>query len=365
MDENEIPLENIVIRFGELELLTDLGGSAIVENVEADSVYKFSVLSLVDLKGYFAKIENEFLVVDDSVMMIPFVKGIKVYGNVYVDREKMSPGAADKLDLSRIMVYAVDHGLIPTNTLTNSDGSFQFYLPYGEYRISVDDRILGDNFRILQNDVDVDLSEMSDGMFISFYIVERRRKVNVKRFNGNGDAIDGGERIIEPEEPDGTQPGGNPGGSGDGSGGGPGGTGGTPNDGGQPDDNSPGGDGTVPGDGGTTSTGIPNPVDSNAGGGEDVSLRDPSDNFAVFMENKSITWNETEYYIVLSATSSQDQAEVYIEALDRQDNAIIIRSKDNLQFLVISAYRTENEAITELEDRKSIAPAAWITKKEK
>ncbi|MBL4657098.1 MAG: hypothetical protein JKX73_03800 [Flavobacteriales bacterium] len=352
-DQGEVSLENVVIRFGKWELLTDLYGTARVENVRADSMYQFSVFSLVDLKGYFPKTESEFMVLYESVVMVPFVKGIKVYGSVYVDRERMAPGALDKLDLSRIMIHATDHGLEPTNTLTNGDGSFQFYLPYGEYTISVDDRILGTNFRILQNDIEIELDQMSDGMFISFYIVERRRKVNIKKFNGNGDVIDGTERTIQPGDPgSGTTPG-----AGDGSGGTPGGSDGSTgpdgasNDGSDPSSSDSTG---APGD----NTGVPTL-------GTDVSLRDPADQIPVRLPNKTISWEETEFYIVASAFSGEDAATSFIDGLDRQDNALIVRSKDNLQFLVVFAYRTEDEARGDLGDRQSVAPAAWITKKEK
>jgi len=362
--QGEVALENVVIRFGKWELLTNLDGEAHVENVAADSVYAFSVFSLVDLKGYFPKIDNEFLLIHDSLMMIPFVKGIKVYGNVYLDREKIAPGAADKLDLSRIKIQANDGNSESIYTLTNSDGSFQFYLPYGKYKISVDDKILGDNFRILQNNIDVDLGDMSDGMFISFYIVERRRKINLKKFNGNGKVIKGSRRTVQPDSPDnGTVPDGSgdqgqdPGGDGQQDGGT------APPDGAGIEGGGPGGTeqpGAAPAD--TASNGATD-IPPTEGAGADVSLRDQSESVALELENKSITWEETEYYIVVRAFSQEDAARDFGNSQEQADNILIIRSKDNLQYLAIYAYRTEAEATADLASRKSLAPAAWITKK--
>jgi hypothetical protein len=70
--------------------------------------------------------------------------------------------------------------------LTGTDGSFEFYLPFGEYTISLDETILNGRYFILKNNYKVDLKGEVDNMFITFHILEKKRKVRVKKFNGNG-----------------------------------------------------------------------------------------------------------------------------------------------------------------------------------
>ncbi|MBL4734067.1 MAG: hypothetical protein JKY18_01770 [Flavobacteriales bacterium] len=65
----------------------------------------------------------------------------------------------------------------------------------------------------------------------------------------------------------------------------------------------------------------------------------------------------------MSAFTEEEAATDFIETLDKKDNALVVRSMDNLQLMVVYAYRTEQEARDDLEARRSIAPAAWITKK--
>ena len=68
------------------------------------------------------------------------------------------------------------------NTLTNSDGRFEFYLPFGQYTITMDEGILGERFQISRNNLPVTLRNKQDGAYVSFYVVEKRRKVIFKDF---------------------------------------------------------------------------------------------------------------------------------------------------------------------------------------
>jgi len=64
-------------------------------------------------------------------------------------------------------------------------GKFDFYLANGAYSISFDENVLTDRFRLMQNDIKVKLSNDLENMFITFMVVEKRRKVNVKKFGQN------------------------------------------------------------------------------------------------------------------------------------------------------------------------------------
>lgn len=197
-DSDEARLENVVVKVDEWEVLTDVNGEAKLKNLP-EGEFVWSAFSLEDLKGYFPHIPDKIKVeaTDSSKskgipppkkVLIPFVKGVKLVGKVHVDREKLSPDAVSTIDLSGIRVTALNGK--SASTLTANDGTFMFYLPYGEYTISMDEKILGDRFRLLQNDIEVKLDKGIENLFISFYIAENQRKIKRKRFDANGNLIE-------------------------------------------------------------------------------------------------------------------------------------------------------------------------------
>ena len=179
-DRDETNLQNVVVKFNRDEVITNFEGEALVKNIKFDK-YKLDVISLEEIEGWFPNVPDSILVENDKITHIPFVRGVKVYGDVIVDRQKIAVTDDKPLDLSRIKISAVKGDKI-YNTLTNTDGRFEFYLPFGEYTITMDEGILGDRFRVTRNNLNVRLRNNQDGAYVSFYIVEKRRKVIFKDF---------------------------------------------------------------------------------------------------------------------------------------------------------------------------------------
>ena len=179
-DENESFLENIVVGLGNNELITNENGEATMHNVFKDSIYNLSVFALENLKGFFPYYESKYYPFQDSVLLIPFVKGVKVYGELYIDRDNSTEVFDLAYDLSKIRVSAYNGQDI--HTLTDVNGKFSMYVPYGAYTISLDKKVLGTRFRILENDIKLNLDEGTESVFVSFYLVEKRRKVTIKKF---------------------------------------------------------------------------------------------------------------------------------------------------------------------------------------
>ena len=179
-EKEETSLQNVVIKLNRNEVITNYDGEANIKNLKLDK-YKLEVLSLEELEGWFPNVQDSILVDQDGLTHIPFVRGVKVYGDVIVDRQKIAVTDNKPLDLSRIKISAVKGDKV-YNTLTNSTGRFEFYLPFGEYTITMDEGILGDRFRVTRNNLSVKLRNNQDGAYVSFYIVEKRRKVIFKDF---------------------------------------------------------------------------------------------------------------------------------------------------------------------------------------
>lgn len=178
-DRNERTFENVVIRVNEDEVITNAEGSAKVLDASA-GLAKITVLPLDEVQGWFANIPDSVLLMKDRVVAIPFVKGVKIKGRVSIKREQVAADANEPFDLSRIKITAA--GSKTFNSLTSTDGTFEFYLPFGQYTISFDEKVLGEKYKITKNDLNILVSKDTDGMVISFHIVERTRKINKKVF---------------------------------------------------------------------------------------------------------------------------------------------------------------------------------------
>ncbi len=174
-ENNETILENVVIKVGKKEVLTDIDGKAVIKNLLKNE-YDFDAFSLENLNGWFPNVKPTIIIENDETKYVPFVRGIKVYGDVVLDRQKIAVTDDKATDLSRIKISATKGARI-YSSLTNNSGRFEFYLPYGEYIITMDEAILNENLRVTRNNIPLKLKNTQDGVYISFYIIEKRRKV--------------------------------------------------------------------------------------------------------------------------------------------------------------------------------------------
>jgi hypothetical protein len=180
-EKDEPTMENVILRFGNNEVITNKDGEAEMANVPIGR-YPFSVIALDKMEGWFANVEDSVAVMNSGTIYVPYVRGVKVYGDVTLDRQKIAITNKDKIfDMSRIKITAV--GGKTYSTLTDIDGHFEFYLPNGEYTLTMDESILGDTYKLSRNNIPLTLTTTQDGVYMSFYIVEKRRKVKFKSFD--------------------------------------------------------------------------------------------------------------------------------------------------------------------------------------
>jgi hypothetical protein len=185
-DNNETAIENVVIRVGPWEVITDEKGQAKLINIP-NGKYNISVFSVADLKGWFPAISDTIVVNNNNELNIPFVRGVKITGKVFVQRDPNSPTADFKLDVSRIKITASNHKVY--STLTDKNGYYELYVPVGKYVLTLDESILGSRLKLMQNNFELNIDDKFDNLFIPFYIVEKPRKIKVIRFDNNGNII--------------------------------------------------------------------------------------------------------------------------------------------------------------------------------
>ncbi len=187
-DIDEVPLENIVIRMNDYEVLSNENGEASFLNTGVGK-YKLQVFPLVDVGAWFPVVSDSINVVGANVIPIPFSKGVQILGNVTIDREKFSAGMTDKLDISRIKIFLVDSLGQVLTSITDNRGNFKFYVPYGNYTLKFDEKILGSSFELAQNDIPIELGNGMESYYHTFFIIEKKRRVKNKKFGPDGSVI--------------------------------------------------------------------------------------------------------------------------------------------------------------------------------
>ncbi|MCF6212526.1 MAG: hypothetical protein L3J45_00710 [Flavobacteriaceae bacterium] len=177
----EASIGNVVVKVGKYEVITNKNGKAVLKNIPIKK-HSFKVIPLEKLDGWFPKVNDSIIIDNDGIATIPFVRGVKIYGDIILDRQKIAIVDDKEIDLSRIKISAFNNNKV-YNTLTDKKGRFEFYLPNGNYIITMDENVLGNTYKIARNNIPVSLKKTQNGIYVSFYVIENRRKVIIKDFN--------------------------------------------------------------------------------------------------------------------------------------------------------------------------------------
>jgi hypothetical protein len=119
-------------------------------------------------------------VISNMVYEIPFQKARKITGQINVKRRKYITEAESTTDLKNIRVTAYNQDGHSYSAFTDEQGRFILFAPGGlTYYLRIEN-IFGSDFRILQNDIMVNLSEEEMSPVI-FNVVESNKKINIKK----------------------------------------------------------------------------------------------------------------------------------------------------------------------------------------
>lgn len=197
-DIDEIPLENIVLRMNDFEVLSNVKGEASFINMGL-GLYRLQVLPLVDVGAWFPIVTDSILVTGEAVIYIPFSQGVQILGNVHIDREKFSSDIQENLDVSRMKIFLVDSTGKVITSVTDNKGNFKFYVPYGKYTLKFDEKVLGTGFELAQNDIAIELQDGMESYYHTFFIIEKKRKVINKKFGPDGKVIETEDKSQPPK----------------------------------------------------------------------------------------------------------------------------------------------------------------------
>lgn len=119
-------------------------------------------------------------VIKNMVYEIPFQKARKITGQIIVKRRKFIADDDGKIDLKNIRVTAYNQKGHSYSAFTDDQGRFILFAPGGlTYYLRIEN-VFGNEFRILQNDIMVKLSDDVLSPVI-FNVVESSRKINIKK----------------------------------------------------------------------------------------------------------------------------------------------------------------------------------------
>lgn len=179
-DKDEPTIENVVLTIGDNQVITNINGESKLKNLPS-GFYSIGVMPLSAINGWFPEMEDSIFVGENQTVFVPFSKGVKVSGRIMIDLDERTRGADEVFDLSNIKITAVNGKAY--NTLSSMDGSFEFYLPNGTYTISLDENVLTSKYQLMQNNLEITLNRDLENLFITFFIVEKRRSINIKKFD--------------------------------------------------------------------------------------------------------------------------------------------------------------------------------------
>ena len=187
-DKDEIELPNVVIKVDDDEIQTNKTGEATLTNLKFGK-YGLTVFPIEDIGPWFCVIKDTLNYFGQEKHFIPFSKGAQVSGNVEIERSESGKTFFSNLDISRFTLILSDSAGFTHKALTDNKGFFSFYVPYGKYTLRFNENMLGKEFSLNDNDIEIDLNPSENSFYHSFIIIEKQKKVKKKRFDSEGNLL--------------------------------------------------------------------------------------------------------------------------------------------------------------------------------
>lgn len=159
------------------ELVTNGKGSVEYDNIPVGE-YVITARPLTSMGGWFDGKTFYRTVDKNKEIYIPLSKGARISGGILTERSKYSDNKPVFLGNIRVTAIHTENGKT-FSTLTDKDGQFVLFAPNGSYKIMVNDEAVGSRFEFLQNNIPLTISKDFENYNVSFYLVEKERKMRV------------------------------------------------------------------------------------------------------------------------------------------------------------------------------------------
>ncbi len=179
-DKGEEFVSNVLIRVNGETLMTNSEGSTFFKNLVTEK-YNVSTRLLTDENGWFKGGDVSVVLDKDKTVFIPLKRGAQIGGKITLQRAQFSAVGEGGMDLSRIRVTVQDFSGNSYESLTDRNGEFRLFVPFGKYTIKVNQNAVDQQFEFAQPSYTMDINSSEMKYDVTFYLIEKRRRLNINR----------------------------------------------------------------------------------------------------------------------------------------------------------------------------------------
>jgi len=180
-DAGEELVENVLININDKAVITNEKGQAEIKNlVFGNYLVQSSVLG--DSEGWFKTDDNSILMDKSKTLYIPLSRGVQITGTILLQKATYSR-YVNEVDLSGIRVSAIGKDDKVYSGLTNREGQFRIFVPFGQYQVTASSASIDQQFQFAQDSYQLDIDNAEANFQVTYYLIEKRRKLNIKKFN--------------------------------------------------------------------------------------------------------------------------------------------------------------------------------------
>ena len=185
-DVGEEFVKDALITVKDMALMTNEEGVVIFKNlIQGEYKVKSDVLSNVE--GWFKGDGQSVILDNDRTVFIPLKRGVQVKGNIILQQAQYSALGAGGMNLSGIRVNMTDNSGNSYTALSGQGGEFNLYVPFGLYTIQVNEQAVDEQFQFAQSSYTLNVNNVNVNYQVTFYLIEKSRRVNIKKFDNKDD----------------------------------------------------------------------------------------------------------------------------------------------------------------------------------
>ncbi len=159
------------------ELVTNGKGVVEYDNIPVGE-YVITARPLTSMGGWFDGKTFYRTIDKNKEIYIPLSKGARISGGVLTERARYTDNKPVQLGNIRVTAIHTENGKT-FSTLTDKDGQFVLFAPNGTYNIMINEQAIGARYEFLQNNIPLTISKDFENYNVSFYLVEKERKMRM------------------------------------------------------------------------------------------------------------------------------------------------------------------------------------------
>jgi hypothetical protein len=183
-DVGESFVQDAIISVRDMSLMTNTEGRVIFKNLPQENYFvKSEVLS--NSEGWFKGEDQSVILDNDRTVFVPLKRGVQIKGNILLQQAQYSALGKGGMNLNGIRVNMTDQEGNTYTGLSGQNGEFNLYVPFGLYTLKVNEQAIDDQFQFAQSSYTLNVNNVSVNYQVTFYLIEKARKLNIKKFDNN------------------------------------------------------------------------------------------------------------------------------------------------------------------------------------